>query len=133
MKLNIVSLPDVTALYLALFLLLMLALAINVVRWRWKAHVSLGDGDHRDLRAAIRSHGNAAEYVPLVLLAMAVVEMLGAPESAMHIYGSAFLLARVLHPIGLSQRKTVNKLRQVGVLGTWVTMVALAVHLLVLL
>lgn len=131
MNLNIVSLPDITALYVALFLLLMLALAANVVRWRVKAKVSLGDGGNKDLNAAIRCHGNAAEYVPLVLIAMALVEMLGASNTAMHLYGSIFLAGRLLHPIGLSQPRKVNKLRQLGVLFSWIVMLALAIHLIV--
>ena len=131
MKLNIVSLPDITALYVALFLLLMLALAANVVRWRMKAHVSLGDGGNKDLNAAIRCHGNAAEYVPLVLIGMALLEMLGASNTAIHLYGSVFLVGRLLHPIGLSQPRKVNKLRQLGVLLSWIVMLALAIHLII--
>lgn len=130
MNLNLASLPDITALYTALFLLLMLALAANVVRWRMKAQVSLGDGGNKDLSAAIRCHGNATEYVPLVLVGMALLEMLGASNMAMHLYGGLFLLGRLAHPLGLSQKRKVNALRQLGIVLSWGVMLALAVHLL---
>ena len=130
MNINLASLPDITALYTALFLLLMLALAANVVRWRMKAHVSLGDGGNKDLTAAVRCHGNAAEYVPLVLVGMGLLEMLGTSNMAIHLYGGLFLLGRLAHPLGLSQRKKVNILRQLGIVISWGVMLALAIHLL---
>ena len=130
MNINLASLPDITALYTALFLLLMLALAANVVRWRMKAHVSLGDGGNKDLTAAVRCHGNAAEYVPLVLVGMGLLEMLGTSNMAIHLYGGLFLRGRLAHPLGLSQRKKVNILRQLGIVISWGVMLALAIHLL---
>ncbi|MDF1629926.1 MAG: MAPEG family protein [Alcanivoracaceae bacterium] len=131
MNLNLVSLPDITALYTALFLLLMLALAANVVRWRLKAKVSLGDGGNKDLARAMRCHGNATEYVPLVLLGMALLEMLGTSNMAMHLYGGLFLLARLAHPLGISQPKKVNVLRQLGIVISWGVMLSVAIHLLI--
>ncbi|MEE4252353.1 MAG: MAPEG family protein [Alcanivoracaceae bacterium] len=130
MNLNLVSLPDITALYTAMFLLLMLALAANVVRWRLKAQVSLGDGGNKDLGAAIRCHGNATEYVPLVLVGMALLEMLGASDTAMHLYGGLFLVGRLAHPAGMLQKKKINLLRQLGIVLSWVVMLALGIHLL---
>ena len=121
---------DTSRRYTALFLLLMLALAANVVRWRMKAHVSLGDGGNKDLTAAVRCHGNAAEYVPLVLIGMGLLEMLGASNMAIHLYGGLFLLGRLVHPLGLSQKKKVNILRQLGIVISWGVMLALAIHLL---
>ena len=109
----------------------MLALAANVVRWRMKAHVSLGDGGNKDLTAAVRCHGNAAEYVPLVLIGMGLLEMLGASNMAIHLYGGLFLLGRLVHPLGLSQKKKVNILRQLGIVISWGVMLVLAIHLLI--
>jgi uncharacterized membrane protein YecN with MAPEG domain len=120
----------VTGLYTALFLLLMLALAANVVRLRIREGVSLGDGDNKQLRSAIRAHGNAAEYVPLVLIGMAALETLTATQTALYLYGSVFFIARVLHFAGLSQAKSVTKMRQGGIVLSWLVMLALSVHLL---
>lgn len=120
----------VTALYTALFLLLMVALAANVVRLRMSEGVSLGDGDNKRLRAAIRTHGNATEYVPLVLIGMAILEGLGVAPSLLFLYGGVFFLGRILHVLGLAQARSVNKLRQSGIVLSWLTMITLAIHLL---
>jgi uncharacterized protein len=124
--------PVITGLYTALLMLLMLALAANVVRWRLKAKVSLGDGGHRELTAAIRCHGNATEYVPLVVIGLALAEMLGAPTTAIHLYGGLFFIGRILHALGMSQQKVVNKARQLGIVLSWLVMLALPLHLIML-
>jgi uncharacterized protein len=132
MNLSFASLPTITGFYTALMLLLLLSLAANVVRWRLTAKVSLGDGGHRDLGAAIRAHGNAAEYIPMVLLAMALLEMLGASATALHLYGATFFVARAIHPIGMTAPKKVNKARQLGIVLSWLVMLTVALHLLIL-
>lgn len=120
-----------TALYTALCLLLMLALAIQVVIWRRRAQVSLGDGDHRELRKAIRAHANAAEHVPLIVLGLALLEANGAQAWSVHAYGSILFVARVLHAAGLTRGKSVNAMRQLGVLMTWIVMLVMATQLIV--
>lgn len=121
----------VSALYTGLFLLLMLALAINVVRLRMSEGVSMGDGDNNKLRAAVRSHGNAAEYVPLVLIGMAMLEGLGVSASLLFLYGGVFFLGRILHVLGLAAERSVNKMRQMGIVLSWLTMLVMAIHLLI--
>lgn len=122
----------VTALYTALFLVLMVGLSLQVVRMRMHEGVSLGDGDSKPLRQAIRVHGNAAEHIPIFLIGLGALESLSAATTALLIYGGVFFLARLAHVLGLSQRRTVNPLRQVGVLVSWLIMLALAIHLLML-
>lgn len=120
----------VSALYTGLFLLLMLALAANVVRQRLRGQVSMGDGGNPTLAQAIRAHGNAAEYVPLVLIGLAVLELTGAPATALHLYGGLFFLGRLLHAIGMTRPRAVNKARQLGIVLSWLIMLAMAIHLI---
>ena len=122
----------VTALYTALFLALMVGLSINVVRMRMREGVSLGDGDSKPLRQAIRVHGNAAEHIPFFLIGLGALESLSASTPALLLYGAVFFLARLAHVAGLSRQRTVNPLRQGGVLLSWLIMLALAIHLLIL-
>lgn len=124
------SIP-ITAFFAALFLLLMLGLSINVVRLRMSEGVSLGDGDSKPLRQAIRVHGNAAEYVPLVLVGMGALESLAVAPGCLLAYGGVFFIARLVHVLGLSQPRTVNPMRQGGILFSWLVMLTLAVHLLI--
>lgn len=120
----------VSALYTGLFLLLMLALAANVVRQRLRGQVSMGDGGNPTLAQAIRAHGNAAEYVPLVLIGLAVLELTGAPATVLHLYGGLFFLGRLLHAIGMTRPRAVNKARQLGIALSWLIMLAMAIHLI---
>lgn len=122
----------VTGLFTALFLLLMIGLSIQVVRMRMRAGVSLGDGDDKRLRAAIRTHANAAEHIPLVLIGLGALETLGAAPTALLGYGGVLVIARLLHVVGLNRPRPVNPLRQIGVIGTWLVMLVQALHLLIL-
>lgn len=123
------SLP-ITALYTGLSLLLMIALAANVVRARIRSGVSLGEGNDKGLLRAIRAHGNAAEYIPLAIIALAVLEITGASALALHVYGSVFFIARILHVLGINAERSVNHLRKSGIIGSWLVMLSMAVHLL---
>lgn len=68
---------SLTAAYGAVLALIVLALGINVTVHRAKLKVSLGDDGNPAMLRMIRLHGNAAEYVPLALLLMAVYEING--------------------------------------------------------
>ena len=122
----------VTGFFTALFLLLMIGLSVAVVRRRMQAGVSLGDGDDKALRQAIRAHANAAEHIPLILIGLGALEALGAATAALLGYGGVLVVARLLHAMGLSRPNTANPLRQIGVIFTWLVMLVQAVHLLVL-
>ena len=91
---QLISLP-ITALYAALCGFLVVALAANVVRYRLGKKVSLGDGGHKDVNRAIRAHGNTVEYIPLALILMALLEINGGGNSALHVYGILLLAGRV--------------------------------------
>jgi len=120
----------ITALYLGLFLLLLLVLAIGVVRQRFSTNTAIGDGGHAGLIKAMRSHGNATEYVPIVLIALAVLELNGAGSLSLHVYGSAFLIARFSHAFGMQLADDANNFRKVGIMLTWVIMLAMGIQLI---
>lgn len=120
----------VTALYTALFLLLLLALATMVVSKRMRGRVAMGDGNQAPLQQAIRAHGNAAEYVPIVLIGLAVLENMGTSPAVLHVYGAAFFIARVAHAWGMAQKITTNNARKLGIVVTWLVMLLMAVQLL---
>lgn len=120
----------VTALYTGLFLLLLLALAAGVVRRRLSSHIALGDGGDAALRQAIRAHGNAAEYVPIVLIGLGVLENLGTSAALLHLYGGVFFLGRLLHAWGLAQPQGVSNARKGGILLSWLVMLVMALQLI---
>lgn len=90
----------VTPLYAGLLALLFLALSARVVQGR--SEVSLGDGGDPMLLRRIRGHANFAEYVPLILLMMLMLESSGMPVWVVHAMGATLVVARGLHGIALS-------------------------------
>lgn len=92
----------VTPLYAALCGLLLLALSFRVIILRGRHHVKIGDGGHDDLQRAIRVQGNFAEYVPLLLILLFMLELSRhAPVWALHILGAMIFIGRICHAIGV--------------------------------
>lgn len=71
------SLP-ITLIFTGIFALILVAFAVPVVVLRAKHDVSFGDGGHEALARAIRGHANFAEYAPIMLFAIAAMELSGA-------------------------------------------------------
>jgi hypothetical protein len=70
-------LPAITATYLAVLALLYAALGLRVSRLRRRNRAGFGDGDNAELRSAIRAHAHFAEYVPIIVLMVALLEASG--------------------------------------------------------
>jgi uncharacterized membrane protein YecN with MAPEG domain len=94
-------LPSVTGFYLGLLALIYAALALEVARLRRGNRVLFGDGENVRLRSAIRAHANFIEYVPIIALLVAMLEMSGSSIIRVHLLMGALLLARLLHPLGM--------------------------------
>jgi len=94
-------LPSITSGYLAVLALLYAVLGLQVSRLRRGNRVLFGDGDNIKLRSAIRAHANFAEYVPIIALMVAMLEMSGMSATRVHLLMAALLLARLLHPLGM--------------------------------
>jgi uncharacterized membrane protein YecN with MAPEG domain len=95
------NMPVVTGFYLAILLLLYVLLSLQVSRYRRGNRVLFGDGDNIKLRSAIRAHANFAEYVPITVLMIAMLEMAGMPAGQVHWLMGVLLLSRLIHPLGL--------------------------------
>jgi uncharacterized membrane protein YecN with MAPEG domain len=93
--------PSITAIYLAILALLYAVLCLQVARLRRRNRAGFGDGGNAELRCAIRAHANFAEYVPIIVLMVALLEASGLPAGWVHLLMMALLAARVLHPIGM--------------------------------
>jgi uncharacterized membrane protein YecN with MAPEG domain len=121
----------ITALYAGLLGILMLILAFRVVAVRRVTAIGLGDGGDALLLSRIRIHGNAAEYVPLALILMLILELNGGSARWLHVLGVALLVGRVAHVQGLSQSTGTSAGRFVGNILTWsVIMIAAVANIL---
>lgn len=120
----------ITTLYAALLALLLLALAGLVVRGRIRHHVDLGIGAEGQIEKQVRAHANLAEYAPVFLVLLLVAELGAAPSWLLHAAGATFVVARVLHAVGLSRTRTASFGRYWGTVFTWLVILLLAVYLL---
>ena len=116
----------ITALYASVLALLMLVLALRIIRLRWKLRVGIGDGGDKAMSRAIRVHGNATEYVPIVLLLLLVAELNHASSTLLHACGIVFVVARILHALGLGRSIGASWERMAGTVGTVGVVVTLA-------
>ena len=91
----------VTPIYAGLLALLFFVLSLRVVKLRGHG-ASLGDGGNPLLLRRIRAHGNFAEYVPFILLMMAMLELSHFSSYLLHALGLALVVARLLHAYALS-------------------------------
>jgi uncharacterized protein len=121
--------PSITGFYLGILALIYAVLALQVARLRRDNRVLFGDADNGRLRTAIRVHANFIEYVPIITLLVALLEMSGAPTSRVHFLMGALLLSRLLHPMGMAARPGTwqfNAGRVAGILLTIAVLVAAA-------
>lgn len=88
---------SITLLYAGLLGLLFFVLSVLVILGRNKYHVNLGSGGNAQMERLVRGHANFAEYVPLVLLMIGVLELNGAAAGLIHTLGASLLLGRLLH------------------------------------
>tara|TARA_A100001037_G_scaffold304465_1_gene341344 strand:- start:4525 stop:4911 length:387 start_codon:yes stop_codon:yes gene_type:complete len=104
----------ISALYAAIFGLAMTVLSVSVALGRGKYKVGYGDGDEPRLRRLIRIHGNFAEYVPLALVLLLVLELTGVEPVFLHGLGLTLVVARIVHVIGLIGEQDVVPARAGG-------------------
>ena len=118
----------ITGLYASILAFVIIGLGYRVVRLRRKYRVGVLDGGHHELTQAIRIHGNATEWVPLVLILFACAESLQLSPWALHALGIALVIARILHILGL--RRTVGRSfgRYAGIAGTWTVAIILSCY-----
>jgi hypothetical protein len=126
--------PSTTAGYLAVLALVYWGLAVNVVRLRRQNRAAFGDAGNPALRSAIRAHGHFAEYVPIVALMVAMLEVSGMASWRVHLLMGALLISRLLHPFGMYAKPGTFAFRigrVTGVTLTLLVLVASAVAILV--
>ncbi len=105
--------------------LIYMVLMLRIVRMRFKHGVSLGDGGNSELQKRIRAHANFAEYVPLLLILMALLELGGFSKTILMWSGVALVVLRIAHVIGI-HRTAPNPFRVVGTVGTFTLIILLS-------
>lgn len=107
-----------TPIYAALVAIVFLVLSFRVILYRRANRVSLGDSGDKNLLKRMRAQANCAEYAPLGLVRLMMIEFRGAPALAVHGLGGALVLGRLLHAIGFASTPQKFLLRQIGMVFT---------------
>lgn len=131
----IATLPSATLFWSSLLGLLMVFLGLGVSFRRRATQVSLGDGGDGELIKRLRAFGNFTEFVPMILVLMALIELSGGAALFLHAAGGLLLAARVSHAVFLtpgSMTKGQRLGRQFGAGTTFLLLFLCSVYALIL-
>lgn len=112
--------------FAAVLALFNLFLAYRVSKVRIADKVLVGTGGNPLMETRTRAHANFAEYTPLVLVLVALIELAHGPRLWLWGVTVLYLLGRVAHAFGMDIRRT-NPLRAGGIVVTWAVLLGLAV------
>jgi len=102
-------------------LLFALSLMVSLTRAKTKRGVGYDADSTAWLTKVVRAQGNAAEYVPLFIILMLILELEGSPNWADWVY-IATVAVRYSHAAGMLLSKNLDNphpLRFIGSLGTY--------------
>jgi len=119
-----------TSVYAVLLTLLFLTLSARAMSGRRRSRVSLGDGSSEELRRRLRAHANFAEYTPLALILMGLLELQGAGAIVLNVIGLLLVAGRLAHAYGISR---IPEHLSARVLGVGLTLLSMILSCLALL
>jgi len=124
----------ITLLYAAVLAVMSIALSARAGLFRGKVRVSIlyGEPMNAELAERVRVHQNFLEYVPLLLILMAGIELSGGNSLFLYIVGAVLILARIAHAMGLKHDNIEHPLRAVGAGTTALLTLACVVYALIL-
>ncbi|MHA1151404.1 MAG: MAPEG family protein [Alphaproteobacteria bacterium] len=114
--------PLITPLYAALAAAVLIVLSVRVIGVRRSRQLAIGDGADDDMARRIRAQGNFAEYTPLALLLILLLEFGGAAAWQLHLLGAALILGRIVHAWSLTAHSGNGRLT--GMVLTFVVLAA---------
>jgi uncharacterized membrane protein YecN with MAPEG domain len=120
----------ITGLYAAIAALIVVILAIRVTLRRRAVKVGIGNGGDAVLAQRIRVHANAAEYVPLALVLLLILELNQTLPLLLHVFGCMLIIGRLLHAYGLSSSPALTPGRAIGMVLTWAVIAIMALLLI---
>ncbi|RZA08164.1 MAG: glutathione metabolism protein [Proteobacteria bacterium] len=100
--------------YAGLLGLLYVILLMRVIGTRRSVKVPFGSGGNALLERRMVVQINFTEFVPLILLLLAFLEMNLMPALVLHALGLALLASRVIHAFGVSQENENYLWRTIG-------------------
>lgn len=120
-----------TALYGALLGLMFVALSLRTLALRRKLKVAVGDGNNPQLQRATRVHANFAEYVPIALILIYLLESQASVRLWIHCLCIALLIGRLSHAYGVSQVREDYRYRIFGMILTLGVIISASLRILI--
>lgn len=117
--------------YVAVLALIFVVLSVRTLSLRRKLGIGVGDGDNQQLVKAARAHANFAEYTPLCIILIFLIEVTTDAGWLIHFYCLLLIAGRSVHAFGVSQVKENYNFRVFGMACTFVVLVGASVRLLV--
>jgi len=105
--------------------LIFLVLSVRVISVRGSTKVMFGDGGDQTLLSRMRAQANFAEYAPILLILLGLVEYINGTNMLVAGAGWVIVLSRLCHAIGMA-RPAPNLFRMLGMVGTFIPLVALS-------
>jgi uncharacterized membrane protein YecN with MAPEG domain len=116
----------VTAFYASILAFIYLYITASVIIHRRSNRIGVGDGGDEVLQRLVRVHGNFAEYVPLTLLLLAILEISTEIPWLIHLFGASLVIGRALHAYGLRHSEGATWQRVAGMMLTLMSLFGLA-------
>lgn len=113
----------ITAAYASLLALLYVFLSTRIIGLRRSKKIAIGSGADKQLERAMRVHSNFAEYVPLALLLILMLELQSVNKILVVFLGLLLLVGRIIHAYGVSQQDEDFRLRVTGMTLTFMTLI----------
>lgn len=119
-----IAFPYVTSITIGALLFLQIALAfmVSIKRGATEARgpIGIGDGGQEVLARSIRRHQNLAENSAIFAIGFMLLEISRFNHRLLIVLCVTFVAVRLFHALGLSQPNTVNAMRLVGGMGTYI-------------
>ena len=125
--------PIITAWTVLICVTFYMFLTLQVIKARRIFGVSVGDGGDQMLLRRMRGQANAAEQMPLTLLALLMAEMMGGATVVLIILAATFTASRVAHGIAFGWLEHSFPLRFFGMLGSSMASLATLAYLALIL
>jgi len=108
----------ITGIYAGICGLLLGVLYVRISQRRLTTKIGIGSGGDAELEQRVRAHGNLVESAPFALVLLYLIEQTGLSSTYIHVFGAAFVFARLAHAQGMSTTTGRSAGRFYGSLGT---------------
>jgi uncharacterized membrane protein YecN with MAPEG domain len=108
----------ITGIYAGICGLLLGVLYVRISQRRLTTKIGVGSGGDAELEQRVRAHGNLVESAPFALVLLYLIEQTGLSSTYIHVFGTAFVFARLAHAQGMSTTTGRSAGRFYGSLGT---------------